>query len=96
MIAPPVWPDLDTVRAMDATDPLRACRARFQLPPGLIYLDGNSLGALPRDTAERVARTVERQWGTDLIASWNKHQWIDAPARIGARIAPIIGPVRTR
>ena len=91
MIVPSVWPDLEAVRAMDATDPLRACRARFQLPPGLIYLDGNSLGALPRGTAERVARTVERQWGTDLIASWNKHQWIDAPARIGARIAPIIG-----
>jgi kynureninase len=85
------WPDLDTVRAMDAADALRDCRARFALPEGMIYLDGNSLGALPRATAARVAATVERQWGTDLIASWNKHGWIDTPARLGARIAPLIG-----
>ncbi|WBH18245.1 kynureninase [Sphingomonas radiodurans] len=76
---------------MDAADPLAQCRARFVLPEGVIYLDGNSLGALPVATAGRVAETVERQWGTDLIASWNTHGWIDAPARLGARIAPLIG-----
>ncbi|OWK29075.1 kynureninase [Sphingomonas mucosissima] len=85
------WPDLATVQAMDMADPLRACRARFTLPEGLIYLDGNSLGALPRDAPARVAAAVEEQWGSDLIASWNKHGWIEAPARLGARIAPLIG-----
>ena len=85
------WPDLAQVKAMDAADPLRACRTRFALPEGLIYLDGNSLGALPADTPARIAAAVEGQWGTDLIASWNKHGWIDAPARLGARIAPLIG-----
>ncbi|WP_331710369.1 aminotransferase class V-fold PLP-dependent enzyme, partial [Sphingomonas sp. CCH5-D11] len=85
------WPDLAQVKAMDAADPLRACRTRFALPEGLIYLDGNSLGALPVDTPARIAATVEGQWGTDLIASWNKHGWIDAPVRLGARIAPLIG-----
>ncbi|KKI18944.1 kynureninase [Sphingomonas sp. Ag1] len=85
------WPDLDAVQSWDAADPLAACRARFALPVGTIYLDGNSLGALPRATAARVADAVTRQWGTDLIASWNKHGWIEAPARLGARIAPLIG-----
>ncbi|QNE32566.1 kynureninase [Sphingomonas sp. NBWT7] len=85
------WPTLDDVRALDAADPLRACRDRFALPDGVIYLDGNSLGALPRASAARVAQTVTREWGGDLIASWNKHGWIDAPARLGARIAPLIG-----
>jgi len=85
------WPDLDTVRSWDASDPLRDRRARFALPQGMIYLDGNSLGALPRATADRIADTVTRQWGRDLISSWNKNGWIDAPARLGARIAPLIG-----
>lgn len=85
------WPDLAAVRAMDSADPLRTCRERFTLPNGVIYLDGNSLGALPRDTPGRVAAAVEAQWGRDLIASWNKHGWIDAPAQLGARIAPLIG-----
>ncbi len=85
------WPDLAAVRAMDAADPLRPCRERFALPEGVIYLDGNSLGALPRATSARVGALVERQWGADLIASWNKHGWIDAPARLGGRIAPLIG-----
>jgi kynureninase len=85
------WPDLDAVRAMDAADPLAARRALFALPEGLTYLDGNSLGALPKATPARVAAAVEQQWGVDLIASWNTHGWIDAPARLGARIAPLIG-----
>jgi kynureninase len=85
------WPDLAAVRAMDAADPLAARRALFALPEGVTYLDGNSLGALPKATPARVAAVVEQQWGGDLIASWNTHGWIDAPSRLGARIAPLIG-----
>ncbi|MCY7398894.1 MAG: kynureninase [Sphingomonas bacterium] len=82
---------LDEALALDAADPLAHCRARFVLPEGIIYFDGNSLGALPRATAAAVAATVEREWGDDLIASWNTHDWIGAPQRLGARIAPLIG-----
>jgi kynureninase len=82
---------LDEALALDAADPLAQCRGRFVLPEGLIYLDGNSLGALPRGAAAAIANTVEHQWGGDLIASWNKHDWIGAPQRLGDRIAPLIG-----
>ena len=61
------------------------------LPDGIIYLDGNSLGALPVATADRLSEVTERQWGDDLIASWNKHDWIEWPTRIAARLAPIVG-----
>jgi kynureninase len=77
--------------ARDAADALAPLRASFDLPPGVIYLDGNSLGALPRATAARVADLVTRQWGADLIRSWNTHDWIGAPRRVGAKIAPLIG-----
>ncbi len=77
--------------ALDAADPLADLRERFDLPDGTIYLDGNSLGALPRATAARVADVVSREWGRDLIASWNTAGWIDAPRRIGDAIAPLIG-----
>jgi kynureninase len=76
---------------MDARDPLRRFRDRFFLPEGVIYLDGNSLGALPRATAFRSQGVVGDEWGHSLIRSWNEHGWIEAPARIGARIAPLIG-----
>lgn len=82
---------LDKARALDAADPLRRCRDRFSLPDGAVYLDGNSLGALPKGATARLARTVEGEWGRDLIASWNKHAWIDWPTRIAARLAPIVG-----
>ena len=82
---------LDEARARDASDPLAHCRARFQLPARKIYLDGNSLGALPAATPERIARTVEKEWGNDLIESWNRHGWIDAPTSIAAKLAPIVG-----
>ena len=75
----------------DAADPFAPLRARFALPEGAIYLDGNSLGALPRDTAAAVADAVSRQWGRDLISSWNLHDWIGFPRRLGDRIAPLIG-----
>jgi kynureninase len=77
--------------ALDAADPLGAMRERFALPEGVIYLDGNSLGALPAHTAAHVGRVIEAQWGRDLIGSWNTHGWIDAPLRVGAAIAPLIG-----
>lgn len=81
---------LDEARALDAADPLRAMRARFALPEGVIYLDGNSLGALPRATAGVLGDAVERQWGERLIRHWNEG-WIEAPQRVGAKIAPLIG-----
>jgi kynureninase len=84
-------PSLAEAEARDAADPLRGHRDRFRLPPGTIYLDGNSLGALPAATPARVAAVVEREWGRDLIASWNRHDWIGAAARVGAAIAPLIG-----
>jgi kynureninase len=81
----------DDLAAMDAADPLAWVRARFSLPAGRIYLDGNSLGALPAAAPGAVADAVERAWGRDLIASWNVNGWIDAPARLGDVIAPLIG-----
>ena len=82
---------LEQAQQLDASDPLAFARDRFRLPDGLIYLDGNSLGALPAAAADALAETAERQWGKDLIASWNKHDWIDWPTRIAARLAPIVG-----
>jgi kynureninase len=76
---------------LDASDPLAFARARFRLPEHVIYLDGNSLGALPAAAPAAVAETSQRQWGEDLIASWNKHGWIDWPTRIAAKLAPIVG-----
>ena len=66
-------------------------RAQFHLPDDKIYLDGNSLGALPRTTPATLAETVENQWGTDLIASWNTHDWIDLPVVVGNQIGKLIG-----
>ena len=80
----------DEARALDAADPLRDYRDRFVLPDDVIYLDGNSLGALPRETAAHVDDLVTRQWGERLIRSWNEG-WIDAPGRIGGKIARLIG-----
>jgi kynureninase len=68
-----------------------ATKAQFHLPEGMIYLDGNSLGPLPRATAARVARTVEQEWGDMLITGWNKAGWMDKPMRVGDRIARLIG-----
>lgn len=75
----------------DAADPLGAARARFSLPDGIIYLDGNSLGALPVAAEQAVRDAVQRQWGRDLIASWNKHGWIGLPQKVGGKIAGLIG-----
>jgi kynureninase len=92
----PEFPHLDAapppaVLAADAHDPLAAFRARFSLPPGIIYLDGNSLGALPAATPARLARAAEQEWGESLITSWNVHDWIGAPRRVGDKIARLVG-----
>ena len=79
------------LEALDRADSLRDFRDRFAIPEGVIYLDGNSLGALPRATSERVRKVVEDQWGRDLIRSWNAHGWIDLQQRIGAKIGRLIG-----
>jgi kynureninase len=75
----------------DRHDPLAAHRQQFVLPEGLLYLDGNSLGALPRATAGAVARVIEREWGQQLIGAWNDAGWMEAPRRVGAKIARLIG-----
>jgi len=77
--------------ARDARDPLAFVRARFAVPEKLIYLDGNSLGAVPVSVKDRLARLIVQEWGEDLITSWNKHDWIGMPQRLGARVAPLIG-----
>jgi kynureninase len=79
------------LEALDRADPLRPFRERFDLPQGVIYLDGNSLGALPRATPARIAQVIEEEWGRDLIRSWNKHGWFDLQSRIGAKIGRLIG-----
>lgn len=68
-------------------------RAQFQLPDSKIYLDGNSLGALPRATPPTITDTVKKQWGEDLIDSWNTHDWIDLPLAVGNQISKLIGAV---
>jgi len=78
-------------QALDAADALRPLREHFTLPAGVIYLDGNSLGAQPRAVPARVAAVVAQQWGRDLITSWNKAGWFALPRRVGDRIAPWIG-----
>ena len=82
---------LDKARELDAADPLSHFRDRFVLPDGVIYLDGNSLGALPKAAIERVEQVVAGEWGEGLIRSWNDADWITLPQRIGAKIAPLIG-----
>jgi len=76
---------------LDANDALAPLREQFLLPAGKIYLDGNSLGVLPRATPARVAQVVEQEWGQQLIESWNTAGWIDLPQRIGDKIARLVG-----
>jgi kynureninase len=77
--------------AMDAADRLAPLRQLFDLPAEVIYLDGNSLGALPKATADRVQRTLRDEWGRGLITSWNHAGWIDLPHRLGDKIARLVG-----
>ena len=77
--------------AMDAADPLARYRERFVLPEGVLYLDGNSLGALPKTVQARLADVTEREWGRDLIRSWNTNDWIGLPQKVGGKLARLIG-----
>lgn len=79
------------IEALDRDDPLAPLRARFVLPEGKVYLDGNSLGALPRGVIARLEAVVGEQWGGDLIASWNSHDWIGLPVTTAEKIAPLVG-----
>jgi kynureninase len=81
----------EQARALDAADPLAPFRARFVLPDGVIYLDGNSLGALPAASAEVLGRVVRGEWGDGLIRSWNSAGWFDMAQRIGGKIAALVG-----
>jgi kynureninase len=77
--------------ALDAEDALGHLRDQFDLPEGVIYLDGNSLGARPKKALERGREVIEQEWGTDLIRSWNKAGWFDMPLRLGDKLATLIG-----
>ena len=81
----------DACVARDSADPLRGFRDRFVLPEGVVYLDGNSLGPMPRAAADVLNRTIEQEWGHDLIRSWNSAGWFDMPARLGDRIGALLG-----
>src|SRR5581483_2153743 len=93
--APTRSPPLPLTRAdclaLDRNDPLAHARERFVLPAGVNYLDGNSLGAVPKGVAERVATTINSEWGEGLIRSWNAAGWYESPGRVGAKLAPLIG-----
>ncbi len=82
---------LDHCRALDAQDPLRPLRNLFDIADGTIYLDGNSLGAMPRSAPARVAEVVTQEWGRDLIRSWNSAGWFQMPRQVGDQIARLIG-----
>lgn len=82
---------LEEVKSLDRADPLGHKRDEFCIPEGLIYLDGNSLGALPKAVKKRLASTVETEWGNSLIRAWNSHQWMELPAKAGDKIGQLIG-----
>ena len=77
--------------ALDAADPLRRWRERFSIPDDVVYLDGNSLGPLPCDVLARLTQVVEEEWGKRLIRSWNSAGWMEAPGRVGDKLAPLVG-----
>lgn len=81
----------EALEAMDAADPLAPLRDQFDLPPGVIYLDGNSLGPLPRAAVSRVAQVVQQEWGLGLIRSWNTAGWMHLSRRVGDKIARLVG-----
>ncbi len=81
----------DDAASLDRADGLAAFRERFVLPDDVIYLDGNSLGPLPKATKTRVSEVLEREWGHSLIRSWTDHGWIDLQFRVGEKIGRLIG-----
>ncbi len=84
-------PSRDDCVALDRDDPLASFRDDFVLPAGVTYLDGNSLGALPKTAEERMQNAIRQQWGQGLIRSWNDAGWINLPTKLGDKIAPMIG-----
>ncbi|MCU7553930.1 kynureninase [Alteromonas sp. ASW11-19] len=78
-------------RELDQADPLAHKKSEFYLPEGVIYLDGNSLGALPHSARVRAKDVVDAQWGDGLITSWNQHGWIDLPHRVGSKLGKLLG-----
>lgn len=82
---------MSEAEALDAADPLADFRDEFELPEGVIYLDGNSLGPMPKAARARMRKVVEAEWGHSLIRGWNDHDWMDAPTRVGDAIAGLIG-----
>lgn len=81
----------ESLAAADAADPLAAFRDQFDLPEDILYFDGNSLGPLPRATPARMEQAIRQEWGRGLIGSWNSHDWINLPTRVGDKIALCIG-----
>jgi kynureninase len=84
-------PTLSSCQTLDGNDPLATLRDEFLLPEGVIYLDGNSLGALPKAAPERMQQVIRDEWGTGLIRSWNTAGWIDLAQRVGNKIATLVG-----
>ena len=84
-------PDLAEIKAMDAADPLRAMRDRFVLPQGVIYLDGNSLGAASINVFNEIEAAAKQEWARDLIRAWNTARWFDMPVDLGDRLGRLIG-----
>ncbi len=82
---------IDRARVLDERDPLGALRSRFHIREDLIYLDGNSLGCMPKATPARMTQTLEAEWAEGLITSWLDAEWATAPQRIGDKIARLIG-----
>lgn len=77
--------------ALDAADPLAGFIDEFALPPGVIYLNGNSLGPSPKAALTRVTQAATEEWSRDLITSWNRAGWFQLPYRLGDKIAGLIG-----
>ncbi|CAN7574192.1 kynureninase [Mesorhizobium amorphae] len=84
-------PDLAAVEAMDAADPLRSLRDRFVLPEGVIYLDGNSLGAASHAAFDELRKAASEEWAHDLIRAWNTAGWFDMPLELGSQLGRLIG-----
>ena len=76
---------------LDAADPIAPARQRFTLPADVVYLDGNSLGAMPAHLPARLTEIADQEWGRDLIGSWNTHDWWGAPERVGSLVARLVG-----
>ncbi len=74
----------------DRQDPLAPLKDRFDLPPGVLYMDGNSLGVLPKEAAGRAAAVIGQEWGSGLIRSWNTAGWFELPTRLGDKLGRLL------